>query len=327
MDIHSLDHAVRSYYSAGLAKSTHKTYSVAEKRYVAFCEAFNLKPFPTSESTLCYFVACTGQEGLAHSTIKTYLSGIRQTQISLGLPDPHVESLPRLQQIIRGIKVVRGQEGKASRSRLPITPQILKQMQVVLNNRGNSFDNVMLWAACTTTFFSFCRSGEVTTNPPGSYDPNTHLSYGNLSVDNADSPKVLALQLKVSKTDQGRRGVKVVIGKTGDALCPVTAMLRYLRLRGSHSGPLFIWQNKTPLSRAALVSAVRAILIEANLPADKFAGHSFRIGAASTAAAAGIQDSQIQTLGRWKSSAYLLYVRTDPQELASISRLLSSCHI
>ena len=68
-----------------------------------------------SKSTLCYFVACTGQEGLAHSTIKIYLSGL----ISLGLPDPHVEPLPRLQQIIRGWEGI-----KASHSSLPITPQI-----------------------------------------------------------------------------------------------------------------------------------------------------------------------------------------------------------
>lgn len=36
--------------------------------------------------TLCYYVACLGQEGLAHSTIKTYLSGMRQVQIAHGFP-------------------------------------------------------------------------------------------------------------------------------------------------------------------------------------------------------------------------------------------------
>ena len=40
-----------------------------------------------------------------------------------------------------------------------------------------------------------------------------------------------------------------------------------------------------------------------------YAGHSFRIGAASTAAANGIEVSIIQTLGRWISSAYLDYIR------------------
>ena len=47
---------------------------------------------------------------------------------------------------------------------------------------------------------------------------------------------------------------------------------------------------------------VRLALLRANLPADNYAGHSFRIGATTTAASSGIEDSTIQTLGRWQSS-------------------------
>ena len=40
-----------------------------------------------------------------------------------------------------------------------------------------------------------------------------------------------------------------------------------------------------------------------------YAGHSRRIGAATTAAARGLEDSTIQMLCRWKSLAYLEYIR------------------
>ena len=53
-----------------------------------------------------------------------------------------------------------------------------------------------------------------------------------------------------------------------------------------------------------------------NIAADKYAGHSFQISAATTAASAGIQDSTIQTLDRWQSSCYLLYVRLDPHHMS-----------
>jgi len=53
--------------------------------------------------------------------------------------------------------------------------------------------------------------------------------------------------------------------------------------------------------------------------ASKFVGHSFRIGAATTASAMGVEDSLIKTLGLWKSSAYLLYVRIPQEKLASMS--------
>ena len=44
---------------------------------------------------------------------------------------------------------------------------------------------------------------------------------------------------------------------------------------------------------------------------------------ASTAAAVGVEDSLIQTLGRLKSSAYLLYVRVPRERLASVSNLIA----
>ena len=58
MDIHQLDDAIRRYFAAALARSTHKMYAAAERRYLNFCKDFNLIPLPVSESTLCYFVAC-----------------------------------------------------------------------------------------------------------------------------------------------------------------------------------------------------------------------------------------------------------------------------
>ena len=38
---------------------------------------------------------------------------------------------------------------------------------------------------------------------------------------------------------------------------------------------------------------------------EKYSGHSFRIGAATTAAAKGIEDCIIKILGWWESLAYL----------------------
>ena len=40
-----------------------------------------------------------------------------------------------------------------------------------------------------------------------------------------------------------------------------------------------------------------------------FNGHSFRIVAATTASASGLEDSLIRTLGRWESDAYRRYIK------------------
>ena len=318
-----LEGAVLRYYVAGLSTSTHRTYQAAERRYLSFCNSFSIPALPATEANLCYFAACLAQQGLTEGSIRTYLSGVRQLQISHGFQDPNISSMPRLQQIIRGIKVERGKEGLPRRSRLPITPMILRKMKAFWISDHPSFNSTMLWAAAVVTFFSFCRSGETTVEEGSQYDPDVHLSFSNVAVDDPSSPSVISLRIKRSKTDQAREGVKVVIGSTGDDLCPVMALLNYLRIRGDAQGALFRSQDGTPLSQQGFVSAIRQALTAANLPAKDFAGHSYRIGAATTAAMAGIEDSTIQTLGRWKSSSYQLYIRMDPSQLASISSTLS----
>ena len=159
----------------------------------------------------------------------------------------------------------------------------------------------MLWAASLTTFFSFCRAGETTVPSEDSYDPNSHLSYNDIAVNDTKVPFIISLWIKQSKTDQERAGTRVVIGKTGDDICPINALLKYLSRRGDKPGPLFQWQDGSPLTKPQFVSKVRSALLAANLPAMDFAGHSFRIGAATTAATAGLDDYTIQTLGWWKA--------------------------
>jgi len=64
------------------------------------------------------------------------------------------------------------------------------------------------------------------------------------------------------------------------------------------------------------VNEVRAVLLAVNLPAQQFACYSFRRGAVTTVVMAGIQDSTIQTQGRWKSIVYLLHIKLNPSQLS-----------
>ena len=90
--------------------------------------------------------------------------------------------------------------------------------------------------------------------------------------------------------------------------------MNYLALRGDVPGPLFLLQNGQPLSRNILTDWLRQIMASARVPGN-FSSHSFRIGAATVAARNGVPDHLIQSMGRWSSNAYQLYIRTPAKAL------------
>ena len=149
--------------------------------------------------------------------------------------------MPRLRQVLKGIRVQAAKNGRTSRPRLPITLSILYKLHKVSLEDNFSINNIMLWAAFTTIFFGFCRSGTITVECESKFDPKIHLSLADLAVDNSLAPSIISIQLKCSKTDQFMKGVELVIGKTNNGLCPVTALLLYLTHRGNAPGPLFQW--------------------------------------------------------------------------------------
>ena len=173
-------------------------------------------------------------------------------------------------------------------------------------------------------YFGFLRSGELTVPADYNFDLPACLTLADIAVDSHSSPSLLRVSIKQSKTDPFRQGVDLFLGWTGKDLCPVSAILSYLAVRGSASAPLFIFQDGKPLTRSRLVHRLRLALRASGIDDSKYSGHSFRIGAATTAAAAGTQDSTIQMLGRWQSQAFLSYIRTPRDQQAAISSRLVS---
>ena len=209
-------------------------------------------------------------------------------------------------------------------TRLPITPEILHCLFITWSqwSQEDRHDAAMLWAASCMGFFGFMRAGEFTCPSLQAYTP-AMLCPADVSVDSHHAPSVVHVHLRLSKNDPFGVGVTVHLGRTGRLICPVAAILDYLVRRGMSPGPLFLFRDGSPLSRERLVQHVRQALAPHGLDSPQLTGHSFRIGAATTAAQVGLEDSMIQTLGRWHSSAYLRYIRTPPHVLAAASRLAS----
>ena len=173
--------------------------------------------------------------------------------------------------------------------------------------------------------FGFLRAGELVVPSDSGFDPASHLAMGDVRVDSRSSPNYLVIRIKTSKTDPFRQGIDIYLqlGRTDDDLCPVTAILRYMACRGALAGPFFTFEDGRFLTRDRFVTAVRTALTAVGVESNRYAAHSFRIGAATTAARQGLQDSLIKTLGRRESTAYTLYIRTPRETLCAVARSLS----
>ena len=184
------------------------------------------------------------------------------------------------------------------------------------------FESTMIWAACCVGFFGFLRCGEFTVPSANAYNKERHLSITDVAVDSHTNPSTIAIRIKFSKTDQFGLGTTIYLGRTSDNICPVSAVLQYLVVRPSGEGPLFVTSQGTPLTKPNFVNRVKEVLGQVGLDTSHYKGHSFRIGEATTAAACGLSEGLIKSLGRWSSTAYHSYIRIPPTDLASISDIL-----
>ena len=98
---------------------------------------------------------------------------------------------------------------------------------------------------------------------------------------------------------------------TSKTVCPVAAMSRCLAICGSTPCLLFICANGTPLSPSMVNAWLRSILKGAGVPGN-YSSHSFQIGAATSAALAGVLDHVIKILGQWALATVMCGIFASP---------------
>ena len=116
--------------------------------------------------------------------------------------------------------------------------------------------------------FGFLRCSKFTVPQEHEYDPTVHLSYENVAVDCRRDLQIIQIHIKQSKTDSFRKGVKLSLRITDNAVCPVGVVLAYLAVRGSQPDALFLTEQSRLLMRQHFCSALTAILVNSRLIAS-----------------------------------------------------------
>ncbi len=294
----------------------------AWKCFKAFHLSHNI-PFPEfSLLSITSFISFLNSiKCLQVSSIKGYVSGIQFFhKLLYGAPSPNISN-SQTAMLIRGIQRTRPTRPD---SRLPITLDILTKCIHTLRtgyqtpSTARTLDTMFILA-----FFGFLRCSELAIS--SKFDPATNPTISDLTILDSET---ISFLIKQSKTDQVKRGHFVYIFNLPSPLQPYQAVREYLRLRifqaRSPLGPLFLDHAGKPASRTWFQKHLKAVLLSAGISARNFSSHSFRIGAATSAAQKGLTKHQIQTLGRWSSEAFQSYIRTDQSHIKSAHQTLVS---
>ena len=263
---------------------------------------------PASKETVTYFAVAMSRE-LTPSTVRVYLSAVILMHKIAGFSDPtHHNFL--LKVVLKGAKRIHSL--KPTRKREPITVHLLgKVLSQIRRTRSiTKKDRHMLAAAFTLAFFGLLRISEFTVSSMKEFNPRTHATRSSVHL----SKNHYTFYLSRSKTDQYGHGQYIYIPRITGKLCPYAAMATYLKEPGrslpERAIPLFVFASGKPLSRNSCLKHLHSALSKVGRNPKKFNTHSFRIGAATSAAHAGISTSVIKVLGRWRSDAYTRYTRS-----------------
>ena len=303
-----LDRTVVSLVRGGITANSRAAYSAAVKKYTAFCRIYSLPPVPVSQSNALRFVAHCTNAGLAVSSIRVYLAGLRSWSIDMGLPPPELYT-PQLAQAIKCL----------DRHYTPLqAPPILHHHLLSIFSRASfNKDNFMSLSALSLAYFACLRPSEYLATR-GTAPPPTraHVTF---------SRDFLALDFTVPRSKTNPKGFVVHLGCSHSPICPVCLIRALLSLYPAPpSAPLFTSINNHPLSYSYLTNKLHSFLSMTGIHPAPYTLHSLRAGAATTAAAAGCSEDQIQKLGRWSSTCYRRYIRPSTREQAAMAPILTT---
>jgi len=267
---------------------------------------FPLVPvLPVTLEHITLFIAYCSQQNLSYNTVATYVSTVNYVQKMAGFPDIANNFVAK--KMLQGLRKLTARAD----TRLPITPSILKALIQSLDHFGfSSFIKTLLKAMHLLAFHAFLRIGEITQSDP-KVQNNLAFHAVKFLFANSSDPYAFELNFEKFKHHTGVSCHKLLVKENQQqlAICPVKALWEYCKVRGQMDGPLFCFLDGTPISRRFFTQKMQLSLNWANCSPKDYKGHSFRIGAATSAASMGISEQQIQVMGRWRSEAFKKYIR------------------
>ena len=276
-------------------KSTREIYNRHLEEYVNFHQSNQLEGTFQLQSLRCY-VAHLHQEGKAYSSILGRMSALKY-YCRLNKQDNDLDD-PTLLMTLRGVRNVTSHRTNTQGFSQVLSIRDLEKFNKIAAILFDPYRSRLIQATTVTAFFGFLRVSEYAKTKAG------HT----LQIEDCRvSKSQVTICIKSGKSDNNPVRIKLHAQKN-KRVCPVNNLRRYLAVRpNSAAKELFVLSNGSPIGD----NNVRGWLTKIcnSLNRRPVSPHAFRIGGASWAAAQGWPDSVIRAHGRWKSDAFLRYIR------------------
>ena len=321
--------------NSALTQNTHSTYKTAERMWELCAQDTGITgQFPVTKDEVLVYTAWLLKRGLCAATINSYLSGIRTAHLTKGLVPPQFRS-DIINTVLRGQSHLDSIERRLGtrRTRLPVTPDVLRLMRAELSNSNlKNADKLLLWSCCTLLFFGGFRCHELLSLFVTKFDPAFTLLSEDITENtvrvNGSQIRTLQILIKSEKKDTKGESTVVDIYESTSDICPIAAYQGYKKVAANERGkPAFRLSDGKPLTGRKLNEYIKFFLGKHLDTDSKFvSSHSFRSGLASMLGSLGFSEDQIKDAGRWSSEAYQRYLKLPRTRRFAMAKQLCNLH-
>jgi hypothetical protein len=340
-----------------MAPGTHATYEKGWNKWTSFCGDNGLDPLLCQQAddynskprlfifevaaVIAFLIYCFYVRNLAATTIDNYLFGVNFHLKASGRECGFLKSFPVVQAKKALYVQCRQRVAASETGSLPVTMSMIQKYRTKKSIACH--ENHGTYVALIMAFTMLLRISEYAIVSAPHNIPhhlrakdifftvnNSQVASYNLRRENLPSITGVTVKLRSCKNDQEGGGhtfsFQRIVGVddvSAEANCLCFIMASWAIRARLHPEDLFLsYRQAWKITPASIAKAVKFMARVEGFADTRFSTHSLRYGGATALAAAGTPDSWIQTFGRWRSLAFLKYIKLSGKIFEQIQNVI-----
>ena len=325
-----LTQTLQYMFEQSVRQPTHNSYTSAFNHYKSFCTEFGLTLFPISEEKYMYYVAYAIHK-IKAASVKTYMNGINYNARISGYP-VDLDTMPHLKQVKRALTVVFDAKQRKERN-----PYYWEDFEEDVKGADlTNYNTLVCYTALAGALLTMMRPAEYCAkNLKVNFQSDTIESARTLFIKNLqivrDEKREVhhcVLTCRMVKTDAGLVDVDIVWPKGKWPLSPADWLMKMLVLRHKLAKEnrhllieptafLFCFDTGKVLTLFEMRKFFVSLIESRGWEVDKYPLYAIKDGGVNSLRQHGATHDLVKQLGRWKSDAYLAYMKLTHKDVAN----------